>query len=195
MYQDKAYVLRAYKNLYVGNLAAGRDVNLHNTLNVAVVINLSGGMLDKPTPHNLPYVFDCALPRDELLDAEFDKTNSKLHELLIDIPDIDDVNTTFLIVAEDYRNSPMLAVGYVMINKHNLRRCDVVEMLELADLNESQRAEELSDRQRPLHEAAPYDPEAAKRKVVRNSKLCLTFASFRKILDPPSTQPQRRVYI
>lgn len=182
-------------NMCIGNIAAGRDANLHGLMHIDVVINLAGGLFDAGKPRTLDYVYDFALPRDELLDSETERINTKLRSIMHEMQELDFFSGKMLIVAEDHRNAPLLLVGYILINMFKQIPADTVEMLELINLTAEQRKEEITDRKRPLHEVAPYDAAAEVRKEERRRKLCLTFVSFKKLLCPPSDAPKTPVWL
>lgn len=183
-------------NIYVGNLAAGRNAgSCLDNLNVQFVVNLSGDLINEPTPlDDSDYIITVALPDRPLIDHEFDQTKNQLARIHSEIRRETHPTHNIMIVATDYRNAPMLLAGYLLIKDKQQRPEDVVENLEFINLSAEQRDAEKTERARAPHQVVPYDPRQIADKTKRNEILCLTYESFRKILNPPVIKPTTRAY-
>lgn len=183
-------------SIYVGNLAAGRNAGYYlDNLNVQFVVNLSGDLINEPTPlEESDYIITVALPDRPLIDHEFDQTKSQLGRIYTEIRNETQQTHNIMIVATDYRNAPVLLAGYLLIKDKHQRPEDVIEYLEFINLSSEQKEAERIERGRAPHQVVPYDSRSIADKAKRNELLCLTYESFRKILNPPVVKPMTRAY-
>lgn len=154
---------------------------------IDIIINLTGEDLKVPI-HSFSY----ALPSQELLPTETQKTVAKLQVIARDIQTLKDKENTILIVCGDGKNQSVLAAGYYLIVNCGLPYTETIKMLEtlyftdqqkIEDLEELARIEAASDPDAPVQQISQEKYQLySKQRDERRAIQCLTIASFSKLL-------------
>ncbi len=179
------------EGIYVGNRAASCDVRFLADADITAIINLTPKKPKVPV-EGIDY-FDFIVLQQELLDTEFPKTTAKLESIASTVRSLRAAGRSILIFCEDGKNSCMLAAGYYLINSAKQPYATVIENLEVMYLDPASRKAELADRREFAADACNYAeridslPDFARalhfaEKNTRRQNLCLTMASFRKLL-------------
>jgi len=176
--------------LYVGDKEITKYADKLRKYGVTTILNITGE--DLKVPIGGIGIFNYALPSQELLPTEIQKTVDKLTIISRDIQTLKDNQNVVLIVCPDGKNQSILAAGYYLITKCGHPYMSTIKTLETLYFTEQQKTEDLDEIARVEMASNPYVPVQeitqeqlrlySKQRDERRAIQCLTIASFSKLL-------------
>lgn len=115
---------RYSEQLYVGDETISRDKSFIENENISAIINLSSN----PVKIENVATFSYQLPSNELLDSEIPKVNTKLDYIAKMISELYQDGHVILIYCMDGLNKSLLALGYYLMQHHNIKYDDVIKL-------------------------------------------------------------------
>ena len=153
VFLEPARFAKVADRIFIGNYKCAEDLQFLAKNDITAIINLSGKK--PPLVEDIDY-FDYIIPSSELMNAEIQKTTTKLNTIAQNIYELQMAHRNLLICCSDGRNKSMLAAGYYLIANQNRKYDAVITQLETSYFNDRQRSDELEYIQNAI-----VDPDAA----------------------------------